>query len=60
MQNKKVTLTFTKEFIKGLLIGLTYDETMTFVSAERAEKWLENIAKSKTVNYRIIHFRIEF
>lgn len=48
------TLYFTKFFLKGLLKGLTYNESMSFVSADKAIEWVESINSKKNFKYKII------
>lgn len=37
------TLTFNKTFISGILVGLTIQESMPFVSRLAAMRWVEGV-----------------
>lgn len=51
---KNVTLAFTKVFNKGLLKGISIQESLPFVSKERAEAWIAGVTNNnKTLNYVI-------
>ena len=55
----KVTLNFTKVFKrKAILFGLTYDDTLGFVSVERALNWLLNVNNNKHCDYYVINSEI--
>lgn len=53
----RVRLYFTREFIRGNLVGLTHNDSIPFVSYERAMEWRDavnrNAARGKC-DHRII------
>ena len=50
-----VTLYFTKQFTSGILKGIIINESLPFVSVERAEIWRKGVmAKEKKLGYKII------
>ena len=51
------TLYFTKTFTKGMLKGITINESLPFVSVERAEVWRKAVTAkglSGKLPYRIV------
>ncbi len=49
------TLYFTQHFTKGLLKGITINDSLAFVSVERASLWLQRIkANAKRLDYIIV------
>lgn len=54
-----ITARFTKRMTKGILTGVTFRESMSFVSVKAAEDWHKAINSAKTLNYVIEDFYIE-
>jgi uncharacterized pyridoxamine 5'-phosphate oxidase family protein len=48
------TLYFTKSFVKGILKGLTYNESMSFISVDKAVEWVKDINAKKNLKYKVI------
>lgn len=52
---KNVTLYFTREFTRGALKGIRHNDSLSFVSVERAEIWRKSVmAKENKLGYKII------
>jgi hypothetical protein len=50
-------LTFTREFTKGSLMGLTHEDTVGFCTEADAEEWVAAVNRNNAagkVNYRVI------
>jgi hypothetical protein len=54
----KFKVEFLKTFRTGILNGVSRYETLPFVSIVSAEKWIQAIQKTKTLDYQISDARI--
>ena len=48
------TLYFTREFTKGILKGIRHNDSLPFVSVERAEIWRKRINAKRGLEYKIV------
>jgi len=53
------TLYFTQHFTKGLLKGIYYHSSITFVSVERAMVWVKAIKASRRLNYTLTDYAFQ-
>jgi hypothetical protein len=55
------TLTFTREFTAGLLVGLTHADTIGFCRAADGDEWVASVNRANAagkVNYRVIKWSV--